>query len=91
MNRNRLRKIGLILGVVSAVLLFVPLISLDNAHVSLSESHGLCSSELGQFASLLSSSIQHDCSEVNLFFILCWIGLIVGAGMFIYGLILERR
>ena len=90
-NHHKLRKVGPILGLISAVLLFVPLIPLGNTHVSLSESHGLCSSGLGQFASLFSSSIAHDCSEVNLFFTLCWVGLVAGAGMLIYGLMLERR
>jgi hypothetical protein len=31
------------------------------------------------------------CPEINLSFILCWVGLIVGAGMLIFGLMLERR
>jgi hypothetical protein len=90
-NSQKMRKVGPILGVISAVLLFTPLIPLGDAHVSLSEAHGLCSSGLGQFASLISLSIAHDCSEVNLFFTLCWVALVAGAGMLIYGLMLERR
>ena len=91
MNRDKLRKVGPILVVISAVLLFVPLIPLGDTHVSLSESHGLCASGLGQFASLLSSSIARDCNEVNLFFIVCWAGLIVGAGMLVYVWAYQRR
>jgi hypothetical protein len=80
-----MRSKGVVLAVLGAVLLFVPILRVGQAHFSVSQAHGMCSSGLGEFATALSGTVASDCNHVSLFFYLCWAGVIVGGVMFLVG------
>jgi len=69
----------LILGVAAAGLAaagaWIPFLPVGDSHLSVSTAHGLCSSDLGQFAQTLSGQAQVDCTAVTAGF---WGAILVG-------------
>ena len=76
------RRIGeglLVLGVAAAGAAaagaWIPFLPVGDSHLSVSTAHGVCSSDLGQFAQSLSGQAQVDCTAVTAGF---WGAILVG-------------
>lgn len=76
---RRIGKALLVLGVaaagVAAAGAWIPFLPVGDSHLSVSAAHGLCSSDLGQFAQTLSGQAQVDCTAVTAGF---WGAILVG-------------
>lgn len=85
---------GLLLAIVGAIVLVVPFINLDSstttstaATISLFSANGICSSGLGELAQGASSQFAQTCGNVTLGFFGSWAAIVLGAGLFLAGLL----
>jgi hypothetical protein len=85
--------LGVVLAIVGVGALLVPVFALDSSTgdltlqgtTSLSATQGVCTSGLGQFAQLASSTWSGTCSEVAFGFYAAWVALIAGVVLFAVG------
>lgn len=78
--------VGVALAAVGLAVLFGPFVHLGGvATLTVSESHGLCGTELGQVAQAFSTSLSHDCEAVGAAWMIGWVLVPLGAAVVLFG------